>query len=156
MLMEMLGSTIVINSDVVRRELFPLSRAYDPKETQAMIRETERRVREALRTGQKVILDALFTKEGSRQGYRRMAATFGVPFVLVYVTAPMEETRERMAGRVTTGDASEATFDFYLDRRPHFEPPNGPHMRIVNDGDLRALEAQVRDAAERISFKAGQ
>jgi predicted kinase len=149
MLANELGA-IVLNSDVTRRELFPESRDYSSKETQAVIQETERRTREALKKGHIVILDALFTKQRPRDEYRKVAEDISVPFKLISVIAPESVIKKRMEQRQKEGDASEATFDYYLDRKPHVESIRGTHFTVNNKGDLEELEFQVRQLAEEI------
>lgn len=136
---------VVLNSDTLRRELFPVSRDYSSRETQAVIRETERRTKELLQAGRVVILDALFTKQRPRDEYKNVAEELGAPFVVVLVAASEEMTKTRMDLREEAGDASEATFAYYLDRKPHFEAVVGEHILIENRGDLKVLESRVRE-----------
>lgn len=143
---------IVLNSDVLRRELFPDSRSYTSTETQAVIREMERRVRELLDQRRRVILDALFTKQRPRDSYRELAGSLGVPFCIVHVTAPEDTVRERLELRARVGDVSEATFVYYLDRKPHFEEPRGDHYTIENSGDTKQLESDVIQLAEQLEL----
>ena len=141
---------VVFNSDVIRRELFPNARNYSSRETQAVIRETERRTEQALQEGNTVILDALFTKQHPRDEYRMRAERLGVPFKIVYVTTPEEATKERMELRIKNGDASEATYEYYLDRKPHFEQVQGEYRTICNTGGIKELEEQLNDFLKEI------
>jgi len=141
----------ILNSDVIRRELYPIARTYSSQETQQVIRETERRARELLQAGGTVILDALFTKQRPREEYRELAQEIGAPFHIVYVVAPEEKTRERLELRAQLGDASEATFEYYLNRKPHFEAVQGEHFVIHNEGDGASLEANVREVASKLA-----
>lgn len=131
---------IVINSDEVRRELFPQRRTYSRTETGKVIAEMNRQVELCLLQGN-VIVDALFTKQASRDFYKELAQRLGADFEIVLVTADEAVIEQRLNARV--GDASEATFAQYLDRKPHFEPVQGPHKVIDNSGDLTALRAQL-------------
>lgn len=141
---------VVLNSDTLRRELFPVSRDYSSRETQAVIRETERRTKELLQAGRVVILDALFTKQRPRDEYKNVAEELGAPFVVVLVTAPEEMTKTRMDLREEVGDASEATFAYYLNRKPHFEPVTGEHFVVENDGAAEALKSAVASIAQSL------
>lgn len=141
---------VTLNSDVIRRELFPHARNYSSKETQAVIQETERRVDTLLQSGRTVVLDALFTKQSPRDEYRRRAEVLGVPFQMVEVVAPEEVIQERMAERERKGGASEATFAYYLDRKPHFELLQGEYATFKNDGNLELLERQVLEFAQKL------
>lgn len=133
----------VISSDVIRRELFPEKRDYSSQETQAVIKETNRRVQELLSAGKSVVLDALFTKQRPRDEYRKLASNLGTNFALVFVTAKENLVKERMEEREKKGDPSEAKFWYYLDRKAQFEPVEGDHLVIDNSGDLETLKQQV-------------
>lgn len=141
----------VLKSDLIRRELFPVARTYTSEETQRVIAETERRVTDFLKQGRTVILDALFTKQRPRDQYRAFAETVGVAFCIVHVHASDEQTQSRLEERARKGDASEATYDYYLDRKNHFEPVQGEHLTIDNAGTAADLAAQVADLAKAIS-----
>jgi uncharacterized protein len=143
-------NAVVINSDTLRRELFPVTRTYDSNETQTVIRETRRRTRELLSEGKTVVLDALFTKQRPRDEYRRLAEELDIPYAIIHVTASEEAIRERLEARPRTGDASEATFEYYLDRKPHFEPIAGDHFRIDNSGGLPEMEEKVQALLEEL------
>src|SRR3989344_5724480 len=86
LLAEKIGGA-VLNSDVTRRELFQNKREYSSKETQAVIKETEKRVTKFLKGGKSVILDALFTKQEPRDYYRKLAESLNADFEIVLVTA---------------------------------------------------------------------
>lgn len=142
---------VVITADAVRRELFPQGRSYTSTETQAVIGETERRVREALLKGGTVFIDALFTKERARTRYRALAREVGVPFEIILVTASEGVTKVRMDEREGSDDSSEATFAYYLDRKPHFEAVLSPHIHINNDGSLAELKQEVDQAYKTLT-----
>lgn len=144
-------NAVVLNSDIIRRELFPELRNYTPQETQEVIRETRTRTEELLRKGYIVILDALFTKQRPRNEYQKFAQKIGVPCKIVHVMAPELDTETRMKLRQQKGNASEATFEYYLDRKPHFEPVSGEHFIINNTGDFQELESQVTQLAKKIA-----
>lgn len=140
----------VLNSDLIRRELFPESRTYSSQETQAVIKETEKRTQELLQRGATVILDALFTKQRPRDEYKKLAARMGVPFALVCVSAPEALIKERMDARAQVGDASEAGFAYYLDRKPHFESAGEGGLLIENGGGYEELVSRVEDLAAKL------
>lgn len=133
----------IINSDEVRRELFPKSRTYSPKETQLVIKETEKRVKELLKKGEDVILDALFTKQGPRDFYKNLAVVLGANFRVIFVSADEGIVEERMRAREKTNNPSEATFSYYLDRKNHFIPVVGEHIVVNNSDDILKLKEKV-------------
>lgn len=137
------SGAVIINSDIIRRELFPEKRDYSPQETQAVIRETDRRVQTLLKEGKSVILDALFTKQRPRNYYRQLAGNTGTNFTILFVTANDEAVKERLELRAQKGDPSEATFEYYLNRKAKFVPIKGEHVTIDNSGDFETLKRQV-------------
>src|SRR3989344_5068279 len=133
----------ILRSDAVRRELFPVRRTHSPEETKAVIEETTRRVREKLASGKDVIIDALFTKQRAREGYRALASSLGVDVHIVLIVSSEDETRLRLDLRAMTDDPREATFALYLDRKPRFEQVRGPHFIIDNTGTMDVLKEKV-------------
>jgi predicted kinase len=136
---------IILNSDEIRRELFPITRTYSSKETQAVISETERRATVALQEGGNVILDALFTKQNAREQYQKLAQEHRADFKVIFVTSTDEVVRERLELRPSTNNPSEATYDHYLDRKKYFEEVISPYAVIDNSGNLDSLINQVED-----------
>ncbi len=134
---------LVINSDTLRKELFPVKRTYSSIETGIVIQETERLVREALLENKTVILDALFTKQDARDKYQKLAQELKVSFKVILVGAPESLIKERLDERSLVNDSSEATFEIYLDRKKHFEAVNGEHLTITNEGSLEDLRTKV-------------
>jgi predicted kinase len=102
-----------LNSDVIRQELFPEKRTYDWKETARVIQETKLQVRNALRDGKDVVLDALFTKERARNEYRRIAEEEGADFRLLYLAAGESDVKDRLEKRKYDNiHLSEADFSY--------------------------------------------
>lgn len=61
-------------------------------------------------SGMPVVVDASFLKRAQRDGFRRLARSMGVPFLILDCQAPVHILRERVASRAKRGeDASEAT-----------------------------------------------
>lgn len=101
---------VVLRSDETRKRLAgvaPETRlpegAYMPEASAAVFAELQAKAREALAAGHSVILDAMF----QRQAERGAVATLHPDFTGLWLTAPMEVLRARVAGR--RGDASDAT-----------------------------------------------
>ena len=68
-------------------------------------------------SGWPVVVDAVFSKESERAAFSRMARRAGVDFAGIWLSAPRDVLRQRVAGR--TGDASDATpavVDLQLER----------------------------------------
>ncbi|MYA53755.1 MAG: ATP-binding protein [Dehalococcoidia bacterium] len=134
-------AALVLESDRVRRELFP-RRRYTRKESGQVFAVVRERAEAALGEGRSVIIDATNLREGERRGFRELAAGQGAPVVAVRLTAPDAVVRERLSG-VREG-ASEANVGVYNRMRGQEEPFGIPCVQV----DSRyCLEASVALAA---------
>ena len=107
------AAAVVIRSDSVRKRLagvapeVPLGReAYTATANAAVYRRMALDAGRALRAGAPVILDATFADPAMRARAAAVAAAAGVPFSGLWLTAPADVLRARIAARV--GDASDA------------------------------------------------
>ncbi len=133
-----------LNSDSIRRELFPIERTYSDIETVHVIRETEKRAREALKVKKNIVLDALFTTTKSRKLYKKLTQKEGVDFRILYVYTKESLVQERMEKRaVEQKDESEAVFEHYLERKGRYEIPSEPHVKIDNSGSTEDLSSTL-------------
>lgn len=103
-----------LRSDVLRKAMFGLEEttclgpeAYRPAVTAQLRAEMERLARAALRAGQSVILDATHRHATERAEAEDLALSLGLPFLGLWLDAPAECLRARIANR--QGDASDAT-----------------------------------------------
>ena len=103
-----------IRSDVERKRLFgvaPEERLADSAYTQAISDQVyaicRKRATNALEGGAAVIFDAVHAKPEEREAIAALAAEKRVPFTGLWLEAPPEVMRERVASR--TGDVSDAT-----------------------------------------------
>jgi predicted kinase len=103
-----------VRSDAERKRLFGMelhkrlpARAYAPEISDQVYAVCRKRASMALQGGQAVILDAVHAKEEEREAAARIATELGVPFVGLWLEAPAETLRERVAARI--GDVSDAT-----------------------------------------------
>ena len=131
----------VLESDLVRRELFP-KRRYSRKESGAVFAEVRERAEVALDQGRDVIIDATNLRERERQGFLELAERQGAPVVAVRLTAPEAVVRERLSG--PREGASEANIGVYNRMRGEEEPFGAPCVQV----DSRyCVEASVALAA---------
>lgn len=117
----------VLESDLVRRELFP-KRRYTRKESGAVFAEVRARAERALEEGRDVIVDATNLRERERQGFLELAERRGAPVVAVRLTAPDAVVRERLSG--PRGGASEANIGVYNRMRGEEEPFRVPCVQV--------------------------
>ncbi|WP_135465979.1 bifunctional aminoglycoside phosphotransferase/ATP-binding protein [Crenalkalicoccus roseus] len=105
---------LVLRSDEIRKrrhgaapeERLPDS-AYSAAASAAVFRDLFAAAAEVARGGHAVIADASFLSAADRAGIAAAAAAAGVPFTGIWLTAPAEVLRARVAAR--RGDASDAT-----------------------------------------------
>ena len=103
-----------IRSDVERKRLFgvaPTERlpesAYAPAVSDEVYAICRKQALMAIGGGQAVIVDAVHAKQDEREALAALASEMGVPFTGLWLEAPPEVMRQRIARR--TSDASDAT-----------------------------------------------
>jgi aminoglycoside phosphotransferase family enzyme/predicted kinase len=103
-----------VRSDVERKRLFgvPLDaklpeRAYVPEVSERVYAMCRKRAGMVLEGGQSVIVDAVHAKPQEREAVAALATEYGVPFTGLWLEAPGQVMRERVAKR--EGDVSDAT-----------------------------------------------
>lgn len=132
---------LVLESDRVRRELFP-RRRYTRKESGQVFAVVRERAEAALEEGRTVIIDATNLRERERQGFQELAARQGAPVVAVRLTAPDAIVGERLSG--PREGVSEANIGVYNRMRGEEEPFGIPCVQV----DSRySLEGSVALAA---------
>jgi aminoglycoside phosphotransferase family enzyme/predicted kinase len=117
---------VVLRSDEIRKRLWNVP-PHDQLPAEAYTKEQSARVydvmfneaRQILRAGSAVILDAVFLARDERDHCRRLAEEVGVDFQGVWLEAPADILRQRIAARV--GDASDADLDV-LEHQLKYDP----------------------------------
>lgn len=104
---------LTLRSDVERKRLFAVAETerlplggYDLAATEATYARLLDKARRALAAGQGVILDAVYAKSVERRAAVELAAELAVPFIGLWLDAPLTKRLERIAQR--RGDASDA------------------------------------------------
>jgi len=123
----------LIQTDAVRKELFPLPR-YTSQEATAVYGECHARIRAALRAGSRVIFDGTNLRERRRRVLYDLADTQVARLLIVAAYAPVEVIRARLERRMRSpspGDLSDADWSIYLRLRKDADPIERPHI-IVN------------------------
>jgi uncharacterized protein len=105
---------LVLRSDEIRKRLAGVApeqrlpeAAYTPEASKAVFAELAAQARKALAAGHSVVADAAFLRAEERAAIAHAAAAMGLPFTGLWLTAPLEVMRARIAAR--RGDASDAT-----------------------------------------------
>ncbi len=117
----------VLESDAIRRELFP-RRRYTRRESSAVFAAVRERAEAALAEGADVIIDATNLREWERRGFRELASRRGAGVLGVRLTAPAAVVRERLTG--TRAGASEADVGVYERMRGSEEPFATPCIQV--------------------------
>ncbi|NOU08311.1 MAG: AAA family ATPase [Hyphomicrobiaceae bacterium] len=148
--------SIHLRSDMERKRLAgvePETRlgptGYVPEMTTRTYATLHEKARIALRAGHSVIVDAVFSTTEERADIAALAAAVGVPFVGLWLEAPTEVKRARVAAR--KGDASDATVDV-VDRQITRGVGTMTWHVVDASGDVAATRAQ---ALERVAASDG-
>ena len=136
---------LTLRSDVERKRLFAVAETerlppggYDLAATEATYARLVDKARRALAGGQSVILDAVYAKSYERRAVAELAAERAVPFLGLWLEAPLTKRLERIARR--RGDASDA--DGGIAARQSAEPLAEPGWSSLDaQGDLANLVA---------------
>ena len=97
----------------------------------------------ALRAGYSAVIDAVALREQERHSFAAVAAAAGVPFTGLWLDAPAETMRTRIAGR--RGDASDASSEILSHQLAH-NPSALDWIGIDAGGDPEATLAAARRA----------
>ena len=121
---------LILRSDVVRKRRFgvdPTARlpdsAYGAQVSAAVYEELACSAREVARAGYVAIVDAVFATDALRRAIRDAASREGVPFLGLWLDAPLEVMEARLAAR--GADASDATVDVLHQQHSLATVPHG-------------------------------
>ncbi|HKB04495.1 MAG TPA: AAA family ATPase [Gemmataceae bacterium] len=142
----------VIRSDEIRKELAGVpvteraAECYTPEWTELTYSECLRRLRTALDTGGRVIVDASFAQEAHRALFLEEAGQARAPAVFLVCRAEPQLVRERLRAR--RGDASDADERVYDELAAKWEPDDARYERQTVEIDTTDAEAATRAAIE--------
>jgi uncharacterized protein len=145
----------VLRSDVIRKRLHgvaPETRlpksAYDEAGNERVYRALYDGAADTLRAGYCAIVDAAFLRPAERTAVAAAAAAAGVAFSGLWLEAPPDTLRHRIAQR--QGDASDADLEV-LQFQLALDPGPIAWTRLAADGPLDAVTDQAHRAIERRS-----
>jgi predicted kinase len=138
----------VLQSDRIRKLLVPVPQ-YSAEENARVFAAIHGVAERLLRSGVSVLVDATHLQERTRTPLVDIAARTGARFVLVWVAAPDETIRRRLAARAAGTragyDVSDAGIEVYEMMRARVEPIRGDHIVISTERDITpAVEALAR------------
>jgi len=136
---------LIVRSDETRKRLFGVGpedrlgqNAYTPEANTATNRAVIEQARLAAESGHAVIVDATFLDPAVRLDLADMGRQIGVPFLGVWLKAPLAVLEQRISTR--KGDASDATVSV-LRRSAENNPGPGDWLAVDASDGVRALEA---------------
>jgi len=144
---------LVLRSDVERKRLFAVAETerlpqggYDLAATEATYARLIDKARRALAAGQGVILDAVYARSHERRAAAGLAAELAVPFIGLWLEAPLATRLTRIGRR--SGDASDA--DAAIAARQSAETLAEPGWRGLGaSGDLAAAVTAAQRRLKR-------
>jgi len=144
---------LTLRSDIERKRLFAVAETerlplggYDLAATEATYARLIDKARRALASGQSVILDAVYAKSYERRAVAELAAKLAVPFIGLWLEAPLTRRLERIGRR--RSDASDA--DGGIAARQSAETLAEPGWRTLEaSGDLAATVTTAQRRLKR-------
>jgi predicted kinase len=132
-----------LNSDLLRKELFPNHRTYSEKEKQnvydALLSSTETN----LIHHTSVVLDATFYKNNLRLPFYKLAKQLNCSCTTIHINADETLIKERTS---KIRQDSEADYSVYLKLKDHFEPISAPHLTLQStDSNIDSLLSTALD-----------
>jgi hypothetical protein len=145
---------LVLRSDEIRKrqhavepeQRLPQS-AYTEEKSAAVFSELARLAEVAIRGGHAVIADATFLSLDHRSMIEAAAKQAGVPFLGIWLTAPLRVLEQRIAAR--TSDASDATVDVLRSATPN--DPGPANWTVVDTADGEAVRTTVLTLVNRLT-----
>ncbi len=121
---------LYLNSDVLRKELFPSNRTYSEIEKQQVYNTLLERASHAIQTNKSVVVDATFYKNNLRTPFYQLAKQVNCSLKLFKIEADETLIQERTS---KTRDDSEADFHVYLKLKDVFEPIDIPFCTLKSE-----------------------
>ena len=152
---------VLIRSDVERKCLFGVAEterlpesAYRGEINARVYARMYARAETALAAGHGVVLEATFLRREDRARVRRLAETAGVPWCGLWLTAPDDTLKARVAARA--GDASDATPSVVAAQLEH--APKGPTAwrTVAAAGTPEEAAARAREALAMAGLTGGR
>jgi hypothetical protein len=146
---------LLLRSDVARKRRFGVEAtvrlpdsAYDPAVSLAVYDELTRAACEVARAGYVAIVDAVFATDALRQNLREAASREAVPFVGLWLDAPVKTMAARLSTRAA--DASDATVAVLHQQQKRVSVPNDWNRIDASASVDQVLEAALAAAGERV------
>lgn len=138
---------VYLNSDLLRKELFPIRRTYSIQEKSIVYETLLVRAEEEL-NNHSVIVDATFYTEELRKPFYRLAERVSSRLYVFYITADETIILERTS---LARPDSEADYDVYLKVKELFEPFDRNVTTLVSERDN--IEVLISSALTHIGYE---
>jgi len=122
-------SAVYFNTDVLRKELFPINRTYSEEEKQFVYDTLLLKTEENLKEGKSAIVDATFYKNDLRIPFYTLAQQQHISLFIFYIEAEEKLIKERTS--ISRID-SEADYSVYLKLKELFEPIDKPFATFTS------------------------
>ncbi|NVK18921.1 MAG: AAA family ATPase [Methylocystaceae bacterium] len=129
-----LPGAYIARTDMIRKRLMGVApeerlpqKAYDPEITQKTYSQLYSEMEIALKAGQSVIVDGVFSRSGERRHIENLARKHGVPFKGFWLNAPLELLKDRVRQR--ENDISDATEEI-VEMQSQYDPGQIDWMQI--------------------------
>lgn len=140
----------VLRSDSIRKRLWGVqpethlpATAYEPEFTERVYQTIRQKAQLALEAGYSVVIDAVSLKEAERRSFSELAATAGVPFSGIWLTADPAILVDRIRQR--RQDASDASVEV-LEQQLGIDPGSIEWTRVAAGADREAVLAAATRA----------
>jgi predicted kinase len=137
----------ILSTDRIRKRLFGVraemrlpQEAYGPETSERVYNLRAEEARSILSQGNAVIADGVFDRAQERKRIEECANVAGVPFVGIWLEAPMDELLQRVYAR--RGDPSDATVETVREQAARLREPV-LWIKIQAGDDLATVAARV-------------
>lgn len=141
-----------LRSDIIRKSLLNVSEtthlgndAYTPQLGDQVYKLLQEKAQAALAAGQSVITDAVYAAESERHGIAAVAKKSSVPFIGLWLEAPVPVLLDRVRAR--HGDASDAD-ETIIKKQVTYDLGKVGWHRLNTDEELDALVTRAKDLAD--------
>ncbi len=143
-------SAIILESDVLRRMLFPQP-DYSQTESMRLFKAIRLLAERLLRRGFCIIMDATNLSERYREYFYSIAERLDVKLIVVSVEAPPSLVKERLAARLgNLKERSEADWEVYMKMKPSVEKITRKHYVVDTSRDITpVIDRVMREIGRR-------
>jgi predicted kinase len=129
-----------LNTDIIRDTL-GLRGRYDDNSKQKIYRAMEAQTAEALRAGERVVVDGTFYRKELRAPYREIGKQAEASVYWLAIEAPEAVVKKRVSQK---RDYSEADYVVYLKIKDAWEPLDQPHLALPSAPLEEMLDKALR------------